>query len=142
MKNFLITVLAIMAAGALSFGVFYTMNDAPAIRRAAEQGDAMAWLRAEFHLTDEQFAAIKRLHDDYGRQCAEHCRAIMDARRRGAPAGEQAALEKACVDAMTTHFRQVAALMSKSEGERYLAIVLPRIQNYAHEGVPTVQVRS
>jgi hypothetical protein len=142
MKNGLIMLLVVLAAGALSYGVFYTMNDAPAVRQAAREGDAMAWLRAEFHLTAAQFAAIKKLHDDYGLQCSEHCRAIMDARRRGASRAEQAALEKICVDAMTEHFRKVAALMSPGEGDRYLAIVLPRVGDYGHQGAPTVQVRS
>lgn len=142
MKNRLIMLLVVLVAGALSFGVFYVMNDAPAVRQAAREGDAMAWLRAEFHLTDAQFAAIKKLHDDYGRQCAEHCHAIMDARQRHAPATEQAALEKICVNAMREHFQKVAALMPPGEGERYLAIVLPRIQDYGHQGAPTVQVRS
>ena len=142
MKNGLIMLLVVLAAGALSYGVFYTMNDAPAVRQAAREGDAMAWLRVEFHLTAAQFAAIKKLHDDYGLQCSEHCRAIMDARRRGASPTEQAALEKICVDAMTEHFRKVAALMSPGEGDRYLAIVLPRVGDYGHQGAPTVQVRS
>jgi len=142
MKNGLIALLVVLLAGALSFGVFYAMNDAPAVRRAAREGDAMAWLQAEFHLTEAQFAAIKKLHADYGRQCSEHCRAIMEARHRGASKAEQAALEKVCVDSMTEHFRKVAALMSPGEGERYLAIVLPRIQDYHHEEAPTVQVRS
>lgn len=142
MKNGLITLLVVLAAGVLSFGVFYAMNDAPAVRRAAREGDAMAWLQAEFHLSQAQFAAIKKLHADYGRQCSEHCRAIMEARQRGASATEQASLEKICVDAMTEHFRKVAALMSPGEGERYLAIVLPRIQDYSHHEAPTVQVRS
>jgi hypothetical protein len=141
MKNFWLTLLVILAVGAVSFGAFYVMNDAPGVRRAAREHDAMAWLRAEFHLNDAQFAAIKRLHDDYGVQCAQHCSAIMAARRRSASPAEIAALEKACVDSMTEHFNRVAALMPAGEGARYLSIVLPRISGYAHEGAPTVQVR-
>jgi hypothetical protein len=131
----------VVAAGAVSFGAFYTMNDAPDVRRAAREHDAMAWLRAEFHLNDTQFAAIKALHDDYGAECAQHCSAIMTARRKSAPAAEVAALEKVCVDSMTEHFHRVARLMPAGEGERYLAIVLPRVANYTHEGAPTLQVK-
>jgi hypothetical protein len=101
----------------------------------------MAWLRAEFQLNDAQFAAIKKLHEDYRGVCAEHCAAIMAAEKRGAPAAEIAALEKTCVDAMNAHFRRVAALMPSGQGERYLAIVLPRIADYDHRGAPNVQVR-
>jgi hypothetical protein len=140
MKNFLLTLgLALVACGA-AFGIFYAMNDEPAMHRAAREKDAMAWLRAEFHLDEGQFAAIKKLHDDYGSVCAEHCAAIMAARRRSAPAAEIAALEKKCVDAMTTHFRRVASLMPAAEGERYLATVLPRVKDYGHNGAPNLRV--
>jgi hypothetical protein len=100
----------------------------------------MAWLRVEFGLTDEQFTAVRKLHEDYSVTCGEHCAAIMDARERKAPAAEVAALEKTCVEAMTGHFRQVAALMPPDQGERYLATVLPRIAGYAHQGAPNMRV--
>ncbi len=142
MKNFWLTLVVVIAAAAVSFGIFFAMNDDPAIRRAAREGDAMAWLRAEFKLDDAQFAAIKQLHDDYGLVCSRHCAAIMAAKRRHAPAAEVAALEQTCVNAMTEHFRRVAALMPPGQGERYLAIVLPRVSQYQHEGAPTLQVKS
>lgn len=140
MKNLVITLAVLLAAAGAAFGTFYAMNDAPAIRRAADEGDAMAWLRAEFHLSDAQFAAIKRLHDDYALVCTRHCRAIIRARQRQAPAAEIAGLERTCVEAMTTHFRQVAALMPPDEGKRYLAIVLPRVADFDHHGAPDLQV--
>lgn len=153
MRNFWLTLTVVLAAAAISFGTFYVMNDEPAVRQAAREGDAMAWLRAEFHLNDAQFAAIKTLHDQYGAVCARHCTQIMAAKKRIAELGarnpeqtkaaetEEAALERTCLESMTDHFRQVAALMPAGEGERYLTIVLPRIKNYTHEGNPTVQVR-
>ena len=85
MRNLLITAGVVMAACALAFGVFFALNDDAALRRAARENDAMAWLRAEFRLDEAQFAAIKKLHDDYGVVCGEHCAAIMDARERKAP---------------------------------------------------------
>jgi len=142
MKNLLITLAVALAACGAAFGVFYAMNDQPALRQAAHEGDAMAWLREEFHLNDTQFAAVKKLHADYNVVCAEHCTAIAAAKKRGASATEIAALEKTCVDAMTTHFRRVAALLPPGEGERYLAMVLPRVNDYDHNGAPTVQVKS
>jgi hypothetical protein len=139
MKNLLITFAMAVAACALAFGVCHRMSDRPELRRAAREGDALAWLRVEFRLSDTQFAAIKKLHDDYGVLCGEHCLAIMAARTRPAPAAELATLENACVEAMTAHFRQVAALMQAGQGERYLAIVLPLVQGYDHGGAPTVR---
>jgi hypothetical protein len=141
MKNFLLTLGVALATCALAFGVFYAMNDSPELRRAARENDAMAWLRMEFHLSDAQFAAIKKLHDDYGAVCGEHCAAIMAARERQAPVAEVGALEKICVDAMTGHFRRVAAEMPPAEGARYLATVLPRVSGYAHTGAPNVQLK-
>jgi hypothetical protein len=138
MRNLLITAGVVMAACALAFGVFFALNDDAALRRAARENDAMAWLRAEFRLDGAQFAAIKKLHDDYGAVCGEHCAAIMDARERKAPAAEVARLEKICVDAMTGHFRRVAAVMPAEQGARYRATVLPRVSGYAHTGAPTV----
>jgi len=142
-KNLLLTLGIVAAACALSFGVFFAVNREPAeVRRAERDGDALTWLRAEFQLNDAQFAAIKKLHEDYRGVCAEHCAAIMAAEKRAAPSAEVAALEKTCVDAMTEHFKRVATLMPVGQGERYLAIVLPRIADYDHRGAPNVQVKS
>ena len=140
MKNFLISLAVALAACGAAFGSFYALNDDKAISRAARDGDAMAWLRAEFDLDEVQFAAIKQLHDAYGLICAEHCALITNARQRPAPPEELARLEKLCVDAMTAHCRQVAALMPKAEGERYLETVLPRIPGYGHAGPPSMQI--
>jgi hypothetical protein len=139
-KNFLITLAIAAAAFAVAFGVCYRLCDRPALHDAAREQDAMAWLRAEFKLSDAQFAAVKKLHEDYSSVCGEHCAAIMAARERHAPAAEVAALEKTCVDAMTTHFRAVAQLMPPGEGERYLAVVLPRVAGYEHHAAPSVRV--
>jgi len=138
MRNFLIMIGLAMAVCAASFTLFYVINDRPAVRRAAEEGNAMAWLRAEFRLSDTEFAAIRKLHEDYGAVCGRHCQAIMDARAASASPAEIARLEQICVDAMTAHFREVATLMPPAEGDRYLAIVIPRIQGYDHTQSPTI----
>ena len=124
MKNLLITLGVALAVCVSAFAVFFAINDEPTLHRAAQEKDAMAWLRAEFHLDETQFAAIKKVHDEYGVVCAGHCAAIVAARARTAPPAEIAVLEKNCVEAMTAHFQRVAALMPAREGERYLATVL------------------
>jgi hypothetical protein len=141
MKNFLITLAVAVAASLGAFGVAYLTSDAPALSAAAREGDAMTWLRVEFRLSETQFAAIKGLHEDYSIACGKHCADIIDARERKAPAAEVAALEKICVDSMTGHFRRVAALMPAGQGDRYLAMVLPRIAGYSHQGAPNVRVK-
>lgn len=139
MKNFLITVVVALLACAAACGLFYVISDDGAMHRVTNEGDAMAWLRVEFHLDDAQFAAIKKLHDDYGVVCAEHCALITHARQQAAPPAELARLERLCVDSMTTHFRRVAAVMAPAQGERYLATVLPRVAGYGHVGAPNIQ---
>lgn len=140
MKNWLITWGVAVACGLLAYGVFFMGNDEPELRKAARAGDAMAWLRMEFRLGDAQAAAVKKLHDDFSVECGEHCAAIMDARERKGPAAEVARLEQVCVDAMTVHFKKVAAEMSAEQSARYLAFVLPRVAGHDHAGAPTVQV--
>lgn len=142
MKNWLFTLTIALGACVLSFGAFYAINREPAaLRAAARDGNALAWLRVEFKLNDTQFAAIKRLHDEYGSVCSAHCSAIMDAEKRGAAPSEIQALENTCVSSMTEHFKRVAAVMSPAEGQRYLAIVLPRVHDYDHRGAPNVQAQ-
>jgi hypothetical protein len=140
MKNILITIALALAVCAAAFGAVYALQCEPAVHRAAREGDAMQWLRAEFKLNDAQFTAVKKMHDDYSEVCAGHCAAIMAARERTAPPAEMAALEATCVNGMLEHFRRVAALLPAGEGERYLALVLPRVANYDHAGAPTVKV--
>lgn len=141
MKNFLLTLVVLAAACGASYGVFYALSRGPAeLRQALAERDAMAWLRADFKLTDAEFGAIKRLHEDYGKECARHCAAIMAARERHAPAAEMERLESRCEQSMTAHFHEVAALMDPAEGRRYLNIVLPRVASYDHHGAPSVRV--
>ena len=105
-KNWLLTLVLAFGACALSFGAFYTLNREPAEGRAAlRDGDALEWIRAEFKLSDQQYAAIKQLHERYGSVCNAHCSAIMTAEKRGAPAEEIRALENNCVQSMTEHFQ-------------------------------------
>lgn len=142
MKNWLLTLAFAVIACAASFGAFYAFNREPAaLRVAARNGDPMTWLRVEFKLNDAQYAAIEKLHADYGAVCAKHCAAIMAARDRHAAPTEIAALENDCVRSMTDHFHRVAALMSPNESQRYLAIVLPRIQDYDHRGAPNLEAQ-
>ena len=154
MKNFLLTFQAELAAGALAGGAFFRWHCDAALHAAAQQRDAMKWLRTEFHLSDAQFAAIAKLHEDYSAECAGHCVAIGSARaqlataeKSGQPAATLAALrrtvaerELACRTAICAHLRRVAAAMPPGEGERYLQLLMPRVENYTHRGAPTVRL--
>lgn len=140
MRNLLITLGLVLAACGAAFGLSYLASDDPALRAAAREGDALAWLRVEFRLDEAQFAAVRQMHENFSIECSRHCAAIMAAKERRAAPAEVAALEKFCVDEMTKHFRQVATQMAPAQGERYLAMVLPRIAGYSHQGAPNVRV--
>ncbi len=154
MRQLIITfaVVALLAA-VVGFTAFHLTGDA-AVRAALEQRDAMAWLRSEFSLSNEQYQRIKSLHDSYSLECADHCRAIQEAEQardalkaehadsgRLAEADRQVQhLEKVCEDAITSHVRRCAAEMSPAAGERYLALVLPKITAFDHRAPPDVGV--
>lgn len=155
MKYLLVTVGILLAAAAATGVVCYRMSCEPAVHAAAAKGDAMAWLRSDFHLTDEQFAAIRKLHESYAGTCDEHCRAIRGAAKardalKAASANDPAAIAAAerrwqelrteCEAAITQHVCQVAALMPPEEGKRYLALVLPKIADFDHAAAPDLHL--
>ncbi|MDO8543648.1 MAG: periplasmic heavy metal sensor [Opitutaceae bacterium] len=154
--KYLISTLALVAvvAAAVGYMAFRTSGDT-AVQQALAKGDAMEWLRTDFRLTDAQFAAIKKLHDSYSVVCEEHCRDIQTATRtrnalKAAPGSDPAALAAAerrvaelrvvCESAIASHVRQCAAHMSPEAGERYLALVLPKIKDFDHLAPPDVQL--
>ena len=131
------------------------MSGDPALHAAATKRDAMEWLRTDFHLTEAQFASIRELHNSYAGTCEEHCRMIQDATKarnalKAASSADPAAMISAeqkiqelrthCETAITRHVRQVAALMSAEDGQRYLAMVLPKIADFDHQAAPDLHL--
>jgi len=155
MKYLLGTLAVLILLAAATGFVGYRMSCEPMLHAAAAKGDPMEWLRADFHLTDAQYARIRELHASYSGSCAEHCRMIQEATRartalaaaHGAdPAALIAAEQKIqelrarCETAITRHVRQVAALMSPEDGRRYLDLVLPKIADFDHQAVPDLHL--
>jgi hypothetical protein len=154
MKYLLNTLALVVLAAAVTGFVCFRMNSDPQLHAAAATGDAMQWLRSDFHLTDAQFAAIRQLHESYAGTCAEHCRMIQEASRArdalAAARGDAAALVAAnrelqdlrrnCETAIARHVRQVAALMPPEDGRRYLALVLPKIAAFDHRAAPDLRL--
>lgn len=151
-RTLVVLALAAAAAGFLC----YHLNSAPALHAAVEQRDALAWLKADFHLTDRQFAEIKQAHDAYAPSCEEHCRLIQEATKardavtaaRGSDPAAVAAAERAlqelrttCETAIAAHVRKVASLMSPEDGQRYLALVLPKIADFDHQMAPGLDLK-
>lgn len=155
MRHLALTIAIVAAAAAVTGWVSFRVSGDPAVRRALAQQDAMAWLRADFHLTEAQFAAIKRLHDGYSAECEAHCAAIQGAvlahaALKSAPRPEAAAvaaaerrieeLKAACESAIAAHVRRCAAEMSPEAGRRYLALVLPRVRDFDHAAAPDLRL--
>jgi len=154
--KYLVSTLALVLGIAAGVGFLaYRSSGDEAVKQALAQRDAMAWLRTDFQLTDAQFAAIKKLHDSYSLVCEEHCRAIREAERarsglRNTANGDAAAIAAAnrrveelrmvCESAIAAHVRQCAAEMSPRAGERYLALVLPKIKDFDHQAAPDLQL--
>lgn len=155
MKHLVATVVLLaVAAGATGFIAFRTTSNDEVARALAKQ-DAMEWLRADFKLTDPQFAAIKKLHDAYSVVCEEHCREIMravrtrnelkaasqtDAHALATADGRVEELRLVCESAIATHVRECAAQMSPEAGQRYLALILPKIKDFDHQAPPDLQL--
>lgn len=156
MTRYVLATLAaiVVAAGATCF-VCYQSCGEPEVRAAVQKGDALEWLRSDFSLNETQFAAVKRLHESYAVECEGHCRAIQDAARlretlKSQSPADATALASAqrkvdelrvlCETAIASHVRLVAAQMSPDQGARYLALVLPKIKDFDHQGAADVRV--
>ena len=154
--KYLTRTLAVLLFLAVATGfVCYRLSCDPTLHAAVMKRDAMEWMRADFHLTDVQFAAIRDLHNSYAGTCEEHCRMIQEATKarnalksaQGADAAATIAAEQKiqelrshCETAITRHVRQVAALMSPEDGQRYLALVLPKIADFDHTAAPDLHL--
>jgi hypothetical protein len=153
--KYLFATLGLLLAAAVATGVIcYRMSCNPELHAVIKKGDAMEWLRTDFHLDRQQFAAIRQLHDSYAGTCGEHCRRIQEAARvkqallaGGASDAElQAAnqrlqeLRLVCETAIARHVHQVATLMSPQDGQRYLALVLPKIADFDHQAAPDLHL--
>lgn len=155
MKHLVSTLMLVaLVAGAAGFVTFRATGD-KSVARALEQQDALAWLKADFKLSDAQFAAIKQLHDSYSIVCEAHCNDIMlavRARNELKASGQKDAavlaaaerrveeLRTICETAIAAHVRACASHMSPEAGERYLALVLPKIKDFDHQAPPDLQL--
>jgi len=119
MKPSRLIVFAGLAVGLIAYTCFYLRATYP--QRSLEQSShpELAWLKAEYHLTDAQFAAVVRLHDAYSPKCAEMCRRIDEQNAK-----VQRLLAATNTEtAMLQHFYETSRQMSPEQGKRYLAWV-------------------
>ena len=151
MRNVFIAMGLLVALALIAGLLGYRVGCDPVLREAARQGDAMTWLKREFHLTDQQYAAIEKLHREYTGSCDEHCRMIQEAMKvretlrvahpvdaTAVMAADQRIRELStrCETALLRHLEQVAALMSPEDGHRYLETMRPLVAKFNHAGAP------
>jgi len=99
--------------------------------------EKLEWLAREFSLDSRAVAEVRRIQTEYGPVCAKHCADIARAETAllAATAPEDRVfaerelelLRKVCADATLAHLRSVAARMPRSEGERFLRMMEPRV---------------
>jgi hypothetical protein len=154
MKYLFATLALIVAAAAVTCALAFHFAGDSEVKAAVAKRDALEWLRAEFQLTDSQFTNIKQLHDSYSVVCEKHCMDIMGAarardelRKSSTDAAAIAAAEKrvqdlrlVCETAIAAHVRHCAAQMSPEAGQRYLALILPKIADFDHQAPPDLQL--
>lgn len=140
MKKSGIILLAGLAAGVLAYACLF-FSTAGRRNGAAGTAPELAWLKAEFRLSDEQFARVALLHALYRPTCAEMCRRIDEknaalqtllAARNSVTPEIQAALAEAarvraeCQSAMLNHVYEVSRMMPPEQARRYLAFMHER----------------
>jgi uncharacterized membrane protein len=138
MKKPWFIILGGLLAGVAAYVCIYLAGTAEARALGRSQEPVLAWLQREYHLSDEQYARIRDLHEAYRPTCAEMCRKIAEKNAeverllaatnaitpeiKGALA-EAAQLRAQCQANMLAHFYAVARTMPPDQGRRYLAWV-------------------
>jgi hypothetical protein len=122
--------------------LYYRSATAPTQKMLEQGGGELEWLRQEFHLTDAQFAAVRKLHEEYAPKCEQMCGRIADANARAdrligaqrsvtpeveAALQECATVHADCRRAMLGHIYAVANLMPADQGARYVEMMKARI---------------
>jgi uncharacterized membrane protein len=137
MRRVLLIVGCILGVGLLAYTAAYCwkMREASAART---DRDGLLWLRAEYKLSDEQFARVKTLHEAYQPKCDDLCRRARDseaniarliaASRSVTPELRTALqdrehLQAECQAAMLVHAYETAAVMQPEQAQHYLHFI-------------------
>jgi hypothetical protein len=151
MKRPVLILLAGLALAAAAYAGLYFATTARCHALVRGQEPELAWLKAEFNVSDAEFTRICRMREAYLTGCAERCRQIdlknqelkwlLAATNTVTPAIEQTLLEAArlraeCQKKMLEHFYAVSQTMPPEQGKRYLVWVQEQtILSDAHRGM-------
>jgi hypothetical protein len=136
-RGVFILLLGLLACAAAVFS-FYQVCTASHRALLKESKPELAWLKKEFHLSDEAFARVSQLHAAYLPQCHQRC-LIIEAQNKKlqsllatntavTPEIENLLAERAqtradCEATMLKHFLEVSRAMPPEQGRRYLTWV-------------------
>lgn len=141
MKAFLTIALAAIL-GVAAYVFCFRAATAPTTSMLTQPAGELEWLRREFHLTDAQFADVKKMHEEYALKCDAMCGKIAEANERldqlistnkSVTPEVQVALnhcmtvQQECRQALLGHIYAVSAEMPPEQGARYIAMMKTRI---------------
>lgn len=144
MRHLFTTLLLAAGLGVAAFGLYYTWHSKADAEPMAGEVD---WLREEFNLDPDQFARVRKIHDDYSPICQTLCDRVIEAKRDLEHAlvhssgytdevEEQLArfsrVKEDCHRSMLQHVYEVAAVMNPEERRRYLALAKSQVTREAH----------
>ena len=124
--------------GLVAYLGFYYAGTARSRQLERSPDPELAWLKAEFHLSNADYARVVHMHEGYLAGCAERCRQIdaVNAHLREllaatnqvtpeiqATLAHAAQLRAQCQTEMLRHFFDVSRSMPPEQGQRYLAWV-------------------
>ena len=132
-----ILVLGLVAAAA-AYGCVYLACTSSARSLQRSEKPELAWLKAEFNLSDAEFKRVSELHAAYLPKCRELCiqigaqntklQELLAAATDVSPEierelAESSRLRTECQTMMLRHFVQVSQTMPPEQGRRYLSWV-------------------
>ncbi|MGZ4971796.1 MAG: periplasmic heavy metal sensor [Limisphaerales bacterium] len=133
--------LAGLLIGIAAYASFYLAATANHRRMACQPEPELAWLKAEFKLSDAEFTRVSELHNGYLPRCEEMCKRVAtknaelktilaksdavnpDIQKK---VHEIADLKAQCQAQMLQHFYDVSRAMPPEQGKRYLQWVQSR----------------
>lgn len=146
MSRWITLVVMAAAAGVVSF-LIYSESREVAPPAAEREGGELAWFRAEFSVTDEQFAEIERIHAEFRPVCEALCNKVIEIQRHldqaimesdgltaelEARLAEFARVQEECNRFMLRHAYEVARLLPEEDRPRYLSAVGGQVTLHGH----------
>ena len=135
MRRAAIIFLLGLALGIMGYAGLYSARLGQTHHVANLEHPELAWLKTEFALSDQDFARIQTLHEQYLPECARMCVRIAQANSAleslilktnrvtpeiSAKLTEIGNLRQECQTKMLAHFYAVSQAMAPEQGRRYL----------------------